>query len=88
MEYFQTWDKADRIDSDGDPIIGADHCKDFDKELWFELGKYMWRKHRSKFQDHIKYTNNEIVNPYRVSILQYEYRVNEMHYLAKYLLTP
>ena len=50
VDNFWTWDKSDRIDSDGEPISGADLCKTFEKELWFELGKCMWRKHQSTFQ--------------------------------------
>ena len=45
----------------------------------------MWNKHRSKFQDHIKYIHNNIVNPFWVRIIQYTERVYEMHYLANYL---
>ena len=45
----------------------------------------MWRKHRRTFQDHVKYTHNDIVNPFRVTILQYAYHVHKMHNLAKYL---
>ena len=41
----------------------------------------------SNFQDHIKYTHNEILKPFRVGILHYYDCVGEMHDPAKYL-TP
>ena len=46
MEAFWTWDKQGGLESDGDPIRGVDRCTDFDKGLWLEYGKHMWRKHQ------------------------------------------
>ena len=71
MEEFWTWDKREGLDSDGDPIRGVDRCKDFEKELWFKLGKYMWRKQRSVFQDCVKYIHKVMVKHFRVVIIQY-----------------
>ena len=48
----------------------------------------MWRKHRSNFQDNVKYTHNDIVKIFRVWIIQYAERVHEMHDLSKYLPPP
>ena len=48
----------------------------------------MFKKHRSTFQGHVKYTKNEIVKPFRVGIIQYSERVNEMNDLAKYPPPP
>ena len=71
MEQFWTWSKVDAIDGSGDPISGSERCTYFDKELWLKLGNIMFKKHRSTFQGHVKYTNNEIVKPFRVGIIQY-----------------
>ena len=48
----------------------------------------MWRKHRSLYQDHMKYVRNDIVKPFKVKILRYSERVCEMHDLANYLPPP
>ena len=48
----------------------------------------MWRKHQSTFQDHVKYTHNDIVKPFSFSIPQFSEQVREMHNLAKYLPPP
>ena len=48
----------------------------------------MWRKHRSIFQDHLKYIWNGIVKPFRVVILCYSERVQNMHGPGKYLFSP
>ena len=45
----------------------------------------MWRKHQYAFQEHVKYIHNNIVNPFRVTILQYDECVCEMYDLPKYL---
>ena len=63
-------------------------CINFDNELWFYLGNSMCKKHRSVFQDHIKYIYNDIVKLFRVGILRQAERVQEMHDLDKKLPPP
>ena len=48
----------------------------------------MWMKHRSVYQDHLKYVRNDIVKPLKVKILRYAEHVRDIHYLSKYLPTP
>ena len=76
---FWDWAKKDGIGYVGDSYLGLDECVDFDKEIWLELGKCMWRKHRSIYQDHLKYVRNDTVKNSRVRILCYAKRVTEMH---------
>ena len=52
------------------------------------MGKIIWKKHQSVFQDHIKYICNDIVKPFRSVILHNSERFQEMHDLSKYLSTP
>ena len=85
MEKFWTWSKVDAIEGLGDHISGLEPYTYFEKDLWFDLGKRMWRKQRSNFQDHVKYIHNDTVNPFRVGIIQYTDHVRDMHYLSKYL---
>ena len=47
-----------------------------------------WNNHQSVFQDHLKYIRNDILKPFRVVILHYAERVEEMHDLAKQLPPP
>ena len=88
MEDFWTWAKTDTIGYDGNSYLAIDKCVDFDKELWFKLGKCMWRKHQSVYQEHMKYVCNDIVKLFKVRILYYAKRVRDMHELAKYLHPP
>ena len=69
-DEFWTWVKKDRIGYDRYAYMRLDKCVDFEKELWFELGKCMWRKHQIVYQDHLKYVCNDIVKPFRVLILR------------------
>ena len=79
MENFGDWTKLVGTDADGDPVIGAESCDDFKKELWFKLGKRIWCNHQYTFQDNVKYINNDMVKPFRVRILQYFEFIREMH---------
>ena len=87
-EEFWTWEKTDTTGYDGRPYLDIDKFVDFERELWFELGKYVWRKHRSVYQDHMKYVCNDIVKPFKVKILRYSKRMRGMYDLVKYLPPP
>ena len=46
-DNFWTWAKKYGIVFDRDAYLEKEKCVDFEKELWTELGKCMWRKHQS-----------------------------------------
>ena len=85
---FQTWDNSDGIVYDRYAYLGLDKCVDSEKDLWLDLGKAMWRKHRSVNEDHMKYIRNDIVKPFHVVILCYTERVQDTHDLEKHLTPP
>ena len=87
-EDFWTWANTDTTGYDRHPYLSNDKFFDFDRDLWLELVKFMGRKHRSVYQDHINYVCNDIVKPFKFKILCYAERVREMHDLAKYLPPP
>ena len=88
VEDFWTWEKTETTGYDGHDYPVRDKCIDFERELWFELGKCMWRKHCSVYQDHMQCVRNDIVKPFKFKTLRYAKRVREMHDLAKYLPPP
>ena len=53
-EHFWNWAKEDRIGNDGDAYLVLGKCVDSEKDIWFELVNYMWRKKHRVFQDHLK----------------------------------
>ena len=69
-EKLWTWSKEDGIGEDGYSYLVLEKCVNFEKEPWFELGKCIWRKYISLFQDHLKDICNDIVKPFRVGILR------------------
>ena len=75
MEQVWTWTKQYGTDANRNYYLGMDKCINFDKDIWFKLGKSMRKKHWSVFQDHVKYIHNDIVKPFRVGILQYAQHV-------------
>ena len=87
-EEFWTWVKTDTIGYAGNPYLAIDKCVKFERELWFELGKCMRRKHRSVYQDHMKYVHNDIVKPLKDKTLCYTKRVRVMNDLANFLSLP
>ena len=58
------------------------------RRSWFDLGKSIRHNNQSNFQDHKKYTHNDIVKPFRVRIFQYAGRIHKMNNLAKYVPPP
>ena len=84
-EDFYNWDKSDGLAYDGDAYLVMEKYVNFDKDIWFELGKCMWRKHRSVFQDHLKYICNDIVKPFCVGIICCYEHVQEIHDPEKHL---
>ena len=67
-EDLCTWDKSDGISYDRGVYLVMDKWVNFKKEIWFELGNFMWKNHRSIFQDHLLI---DIVKPCSVGVLRY-----------------
>ena len=84
MEQLCTWGKQYYINISGGMYLVRNICIEFDKDIWFKLGKIMLKRHRIILQDHVKYIHNDIVKPFRVSIIQYAECICEMHDLVKY----
>ena len=87
-EPLWTWANSDGLAYEGYAYLGFDKCVNFEKDLWLELGKCMWRNHRSFFQDHLNSICKDIVKPFCVGILCYTDNVQDMYNLAKHLHPP
>ena len=74
-EDFWTWANTDTKAYDRHPFLARDKCVNFERELWFEFGKCMWRKNRSVYQYHMKYICNDTVKPFKVKFPRYAERV-------------
>ena len=85
---FWTRANTDTTRYDGHDYLARDKCVDSKRDLWLELEKCMWRKHRSVYQDHIYYVCKYSVKPFKVKILCYAERIRDMYDLDKYLPPP
>ena len=83
MQKFWTWSNLYGVNTSGYLYLGVYRCLNFNKYIWFEVGKSMRKKHQSVFQNRVKYIHNDIVKPFIVGIRQYAKRVREMQDLAK-----
>jgi hypothetical protein len=45
--------------------IGHESAEKFEKLLWFELGKLIWKDHRQVYHEHIEYLQQNIVKPFK-----------------------
>ena len=66
---------ADGLDADGNTITGKECCKDIEHGIWFQLGKSMWKKHCSVFDDYVRYVTKGIHKPLKVKISHYAERI-------------
>jgi hypothetical protein len=59
-------------------VKGSESAKEFEKLLWFELGKLIWKDHRQVYHKHIEYLQQNIVKPFKWPMVQYIVRIREM----------
>ena len=53
-DEFLTWGNKYCIVYDRDAYLELDKSANFEKDIWFNLGNCMWRKHQSVYQDHLE----------------------------------
>ena len=46
---------------------------------------FIWKKHRSVFDDHLRYVQNDVTNTYKERIIKYTEFMHEMINLSQYL---
>jgi hypothetical protein len=69
-------------------VKGSESAKEFEKLLWFELGKLIWKDHRQVYYEHIEYLQQNICKPFKRTMVQNISRVREMCDYCIYLLQP
>mmetsp|Transcript_17197 Transcript_17197/g.32552 ORF Transcript_17197/g.32552 Transcript_17197/m.32552 type:complete len:470 (+) Transcript_17197:1371-2780(+) len=63
-------------------------CSCYEAYVWFEYGRMMWNRHRTVFEEHIRYIENKIIKPFDMLIRDFYDRVNEMYSYAYYIQPP
>ena len=84
MDQFWNCVKLDGVNASRCVYLDSDSCLNSEKEVWFDSGKIIWNKQWRVFQEHIKYIHNDIVKPFRGSILQYPECTHEIHYILNH----
>ena len=64
---------------------GHESAEQFEKLLWFELGKLIWKDHRQVYHDHIEYLQQSINKPFKWPMVRYISRIREMFDYCLYL---
>jgi hypothetical protein len=44
------------------------HCQQYETYVWLKMGKVLWIRHRTMFNEHICYLENKIIKPYDMAI--------------------
>ena len=70
---------------DGGKFDSEVRCIGLDRTLWFTLVRSMWKQHRSVFDEHEIYVNNDTQNTYKMGILNYYEQVRKIFDLYRYL---
>jgi hypothetical protein len=64
---------------------GNKSAEQFEKLLWFELGKLIWKDHRQVYHEHIEYLQQNINKPLKWPMIRYIGRFREMFDYCLYL---
>ena len=69
-------------------VSGEQHCEAFERRIWFDLGKKMWRNHRNVHDDHMHYLQTDIIKPYKMSMIDFVERMRTLFKMKRYLQPP
>ena len=83
MTDFWEFCKTNYLGEAGNTITSKDSYIDLDISIWLIMGRFMRKKHRNKFCEHIYYVMNEIHKPFNMGILEYD-----MFEMAKLIPPP
>ena len=53
--------------------------------MWFDIGKFMWKKYHSVYDNNVRYVQNDITKYFSMHMLNYEKYMHEMFELAIFL---
>ena len=75
------------LDGNGYTVPGKEQWKEYESCISFDSGK-ICEKHKSIFDNHLRYFHYGITNPYKVRILGYAECLCEILYPACYIYHP
>jgi hypothetical protein len=73
---------ADATVDNGLPKVGTLVCISFENRIWFNLGMLLWVNHRDCFEEQLRYLQNDLAKPRKMSVLE---SVKRVEILFKYM---
>ena len=64
-------------------MTGEEHCANFERHIYYKIGKIIWHDHGSVYEEQLKYLQNDICKPYKYSMIQYTERVRDLFEILK-----
>ena len=79
---------ADETVDNGLPKVGTLACISFDNRVWFNLGMFLWVNHRDCFEEQLRYLQNDLAKPRKMSVIESVKRVKVLFKYMPYLPPP
>jgi hypothetical protein len=64
------------------------HCMSYETNVWFEMGKLLWTRHRTVQEEHIRYLENKVIEPFDMAIRDFYDQVAKMCSYIYYMQLP
>ena len=72
----------------GLPKVGTLVCISFENCIWFNIGMLLWVNHRDCFEEQLRYLQNDLAKPHKMSIIEAIKRVEVLFKYMPFLFPP
>ena len=79
---------ADETVDNGLPKVGTLACISFENRIWFNLGMLLWVNHRDCFEEQLRYLQNDLAKPRKMSVMESVKRVETLFKYMPFLPPP
>jgi len=79
---------ADKTVDNGLPKVGTLACISFENRIWFNLGMLLWVNHHDCFEEQLRYLQNDLAKPCKMSVIESVKRVEMLFKYMPFLLPP
>ena len=73
---------TDGTEDNGLAKVGTLACISFENRIWFNLGMLLWVNHHDCFEEQLRYLQNHLAKPHKMSVLE---SVKRVEILFKYM---
>lgn len=72
----------------GLPKVGTLACISFENRIWFNIGMLLWVNHRDCFEEQLRYLQNDLAKPRKMSVIEAIKRVEVLFKYMPFLPPP